>query len=187
MAKPLFCCWIGRSLLKRNIRIIAIAAIAWLCGCYIMLMYPAWMVPFFFIFALMGVFRTIEYCQTLKSNDQHSVLSWSLSDTFVLVFCLLISAGLIFLSFFQSSEAMTSVMNTVYPGARFETGGSGLSELFPMQFHSFMPLIHRWFQMNVKLQPFFVSSLLERLHLCFVLLKGEIGSYLCLQHFNCFS
>ena len=105
-------------------------AIAWLCGCYIMLMYPAWMVPFFFIFALMGVFRIIEYCQTLKSNDQHSVLAWSLSDTFVLVFCLLISAGLIFLSFFQSSEAMTSVMNTVYPGARFETGGSGLPELF---------------------------------------------------------
>ena len=60
---------------KRNIRIIAMVAIAWLCGCYIMLMYPAWMVPFFFIFALMGVFRIIEYCQTLKSNDQHSVLA----------------------------------------------------------------------------------------------------------------
>lgn len=115
---------------KRNIRIIALAAIAWLCGCYIMLMYPAWMVPFFFIFALMGVFRTTEYCQTLKSNNQHPVLAWSLIDTFVLVSCLLISAGLIFLSFFQSSEAMTSVMNTVYPGARFETGGSGLPELF---------------------------------------------------------
>lgn len=115
---------------KKNIRVIAIAAIAWLCGCYIMLLYPAWMVPFFFIFALMGVFRTIEYYQTLKYNAQHSVLAWSLSDTFVLVFCLLISAGLIFLSFFQSSEAMTSVMNTVYPGARFETGGSGLPELF---------------------------------------------------------
>ena len=115
---------------KRNIRIIALATIAWLCGCYIMLMYPAWMVPFFFIFALMGVFRTTEYCQSLKSNNQHSVLAWSLLDTFVLVSCLLISAGLIFLSFFQSSEAMTSVMNTVYPGARFETGGSGLPELF---------------------------------------------------------
>lgn len=115
---------------KRNIRIIALAAIAWLCGCYIMLMYPAWMVPFFFIFALMGVFRTTEYCQTLKSNNQHSVLAWSLIDTFVLVSCLLISAGLIFLSFVRSSEAMTSVMNTVYPGARFETGGSGLPELF---------------------------------------------------------
>lgn len=115
---------------KRNIRIIALAAIAWLCGCYIMLMYPAWMVPFFFIFALMGVFRTTEYCQTIKSNNQHSVLAWSLIDTFVLVSCLLISAGLIFLSFFQSSEAMISVMNTVYPGARFETGGSGLPELF---------------------------------------------------------
>lgn len=158
---------------KRNIRIIAIAAIAWLCGCYIMLMYPAWMVPFFFIFALMGVFRTIEYCQSLKYNDQQSVLAWSLGDTFVLVFCLLISAGLVFLSFFQSSEAMTSVMNTVYPGARFETGGSGLPELFSYAISLFYAFGSPLVSNECEIATFFVSSLLERLHLCSVLLKGR--------------
>lgn len=115
---------------KRSTRVIAIVAIAWLCGCYIMLMYPAWMVPFFYIFALMGVFRAIDYCRILKSGECRSVLAWSISDTLTSVFCLLVSAGLVFLAFFQSSEAMASVVNTVYPGARFETGGSGLPELF---------------------------------------------------------
>lgn len=115
---------------KRSTRVIAIVAIAWLCGCYIMLMYPAWMVPFFYIFALMGVFRAIDYCRILKSGEYRSVLAWSISDTLTSIFCLLVSAGLVFFAFFQSSEAMASVVNTVYPGARFETGGSWLPELF---------------------------------------------------------
>ena len=51
---------------KRSTRVIAIVAIAWLCGCYIMLMYPAWMVPFFYIFALMGVFRAIDIVESLS-------------------------------------------------------------------------------------------------------------------------
>ena len=95
-----------------------------------MLMYPAWMVPFFYIFALIGVFRAIDYCRILKSGECRSVLAWSIGDTLTSIFCLLVSAGLVFLAFFQSSEAMASVVNTVYPGARFETGGSGLPELF---------------------------------------------------------
>lgn len=153
----------------REIRLISIVAIAWLCGCYIVLMYPAWMVPFFFIFAAMGIFQVYDYYQKIISDEGHQMLLWSIVDTFVLILTLLISATLVLFAFSESSEAMASVVNTVYPGARFETGGSGLPELFSYA----LPLFYS-FDAPVVLNKCEMATIL-----CFFPL-GTLASSLCL-------
>lgn len=95
--------------------------IAWLCGCYLFVLYPAWMVPFFFIFALMG----LSYFFSFIKNDGHfsyeKIVSLLLS-LILLVFCVVHI-------FAYSSESVKAMSSTVYPGARFSTGGDGSSEI----------------------------------------------------------
>ena len=160
---------------KRSIRVIAIVAIAWLCGCYIMLMYPAWMVPFFYIFALMGVFRAIDYCRILKSGECRSVLAWSISDTLTSIFCLLVSAGLVFLAFSSPLKQWHLLLIRFIRARALKPEEAGFPNFFRMRFLFFMLLIRRWFQMNVKLPPFSAFSLLGLLRLCPVSSKSEIG------------
>lgn len=95
--------------------------IAWLCGCYLFVLYPAWMVPFFYIFALMGLTQLYIYS---KKGGNFNLLK--ISILFVAICLLVASVISIFISSSDSVKAMTS---TVYPGARFSTGGGGFSEI----------------------------------------------------------
>lgn len=103
------------------------------------------------------------------------MLAWSISDTLTSIFCLLVSAGLVFFAFFQSSEAMASVVNTVYPGARFETGGSGLPELFSNALSLFYAFDTPLVSNECEIATILCFFLLGLLRLCPVSSKSEIG------------
>lgn len=118
----------------------AIAAItlAWLAGCYIMLLYPAWMVPFFYIFALMGIWVTFDYRKDVKRGScsksfTAKCLLWLIIPIALLVCAI---AGI----FYQSSDVLMLTSQTVYPGQRFETGGNGFWQLFNYGYTLFFPI-----------------------------------------------
>lgn len=107
-------------------RMVWAALIAWMCGCYILTLYPAWMVPFFFIFALMGGARVYAY---VKDRHTCSCLTLSLRDFIALIAFLAVSALGVAISFLSSSDVLAATSSTVYPGARFETGGNCVLEI----------------------------------------------------------
>jgi hypothetical protein len=103
--------------------------LAWLCGCYIFALYPAWMVPCFYIFALMGVWVVIEYRRELMDSGSEAHLFVARRDVPIIVVPLAVVAVLIALAFQSSATEIAAESGTAYPGARFETGGGGASLL----------------------------------------------------------
>ncbi|MCH3967926.1 MAG: hypothetical protein LKE50_04800 [Atopobiaceae bacterium] len=103
--------------------------LAWLCGCYIFVLYPAWMVPCFYIFALMGVWVVIDYRRELMGSGSEGRLFVARRDIPIVVIPLAVVAVLIALAFQSSATEIAAESGTVYPGARFETGGGGASLL----------------------------------------------------------
>lgn len=129
---------------------------SWAAGCFIMVIYPAWQVPFFFIYAGMGIWIGIRYwkkkkrCQakveSAPSNGQESALSDRASvgaltrrphavvplpySVISLVLAVVALIGCLAFIFWDARELISATMNTVYPGARFETGGGWGRYLF---------------------------------------------------------
>lgn len=89
--------------------------IIWSAGMYIFTLYPAWQVPLFYIMLAVIVWILISGWKTFSKTYK---------DIFI-VLTFIISVGAMAVYFYLSSrEAITSVMNTVYPGARSENGGA---------------------------------------------------------------
>jgi len=110
---------------KIAFRCLYAVAIAWLCGCYLFTLYPAWMVPFFYVFALMGIWSCLDYYKNRKEIRS----GFRLRETLLFIPFVLIVAYLVYVVFSNSSEALALTSNTVYPGKRFETGGGYASGL----------------------------------------------------------
>lgn len=123
---------------ESRMSVVYAALLSWLCGCYLLTMYPAWMVPFFYIFALSGVIVAFRLFKDEK-------LLWTRGKAASLVASLALLAICLVLVFSFSSNALKATAGTVYPGARFSTGGnaghlvsgSGASLLFGIKDPSF--------------------------------------------------
>ncbi len=120
-------------------------------GGYILCLYPAWQIPFFYVFLAYAIILIMEKYKSIRI-EKHDILMIA-SGIVVLV----ISMVFILL---QSQDTIKDVMSTVYPGERSVLGGS-LNE-FPSLFRSwgniFLPLIGRGFkQINVRQLIFLIS------------------------------
>lgn len=113
---------------KEWVRIACAALIAWLSGCYVMTMYPAWMVPYFYIFAFMGIWVVVGFLKDSEARKRFRPLR----AIGTLVAFLVLLCVLILLSFQGSWDNIAALSNTVYPGSRFVTGGDGL--LYPFYY-----------------------------------------------------
>lgn len=95
-------------------KIVSMMGIVLCIGGYVLALYPAWMIPLFYVFLAATVAMIIENRKIIKIQKQD-----------ILVFCF----GLIILlvSFVyiynQSKQTINAVMNTVYPGSRRINGG----------------------------------------------------------------
>ncbi len=103
-----------------------------LCGgAYLLSMYPAWQIPFFYVFAAVIVWLIItrrKDCMFVLKKDLPIILG---------SFLLLSAAILIIVA--RSWDTIKAVMNSVYPGERMETGGMGLGVLFGYPGNLFLP------------------------------------------------
>lgn len=90
--------------------------LSWVGGTYILTFYPAWQVPFGYVFLMLAIF-------VIWDNAKRMEWSWK-KDSLILigaVFAMLLMVGLVF---WQSKDTLKAVLNTVYPGKRVGVGGA---------------------------------------------------------------
>ncbi len=98
------------------------AGMSWLAGAYLLVLYPAWQIAFFYVFLFAGIW-------VLVSRRITFVFHWK-TDVPILLAVLLVlglNTGLIL---YRSRDTISAVMSTVYPGQRAVTGGGGWTVFF---------------------------------------------------------
>lgn len=101
-------------------------------GClFILNMYPAWMIPYAYFFLGIVIWMLIENKNKYKIKDLMPLI---LPATIII-------ALFILPLYTNSRDISTIVSNTVYPGARFETGGESLPLLFNYITSTMLPFI----------------------------------------------
>ena len=85
-------------------------------GGYIMTLYPAWMIPLFFVFLACALAMILEDRKRIHIKKQ-DVLLWGAG-------ILVLAVSMVYI-FSTSMDTITAEMNTVYPGARTYAGSMG--------------------------------------------------------------
>lgn len=115
---------------KKLYKQILLALTIGLAGCcYIMCLYPAWQVPYAYVFLVLAIWVIIQnkqYCSVKK---------------FAILFASIIGmiAIIIIPTIIKSSENIYLTTHTVYPGARVSTGGDDRANLFDYYNNLFLP------------------------------------------------
>lgn len=109
-------------------------------GSYVMAMYPAWQIPMFYVFFVIAICVFIENRKNCKINYK---------DVISIIIAILIFAGCMVYIVSQSMDTIKTVMNTVYPGSRVETGGKSLEAYTQYVMNPFLP----WKESGLKANP----------------------------------
>lgn len=90
------------------------------CGCcYVLVFYPAWQIPFAYVFLAAAIWVLLE--KGKFSFGKKDIAVWGCN--------LAVFGSAMALIFYHSREAVERTLHSVYPGSRFETGGGELKEL----------------------------------------------------------
>ena len=84
-------------------------------ACYIMCLYPAWQVPYGFLFLLLAIW-------IMKQNKEDCNLKKML---LLITVAIAVICAIIIPIFLNSYDIYLTITNTAYPGKRFMTGGDG--------------------------------------------------------------
>lgn len=106
--------------------------IAFGCLIFVFTLYPAWIIPFAYIYVIMALY--ILYSQ----RENHK---WKLKNFMYLGITILVILLFLIRFFLLSKDAMSSIMNTTYPGSRFEIGGNGYQSLFMYLYSTLFPYV----------------------------------------------
>lgn len=99
---------------------------------YVFVMYPAWQLPYIYIYIALFIYLCIKNRKEYKlSKIDIPIIS--------LVIIAIAGIGIRYLT--MSSEALKATLNTDYPGERFEIGGGGLKVLFSYVYSYLFPYI----------------------------------------------
>lgn len=101
-------------------------------GAYILVMYPAWQIPFFYVFLLVGIWIIIERYKEFKFSAK--------KDIPIIAGSVILLAGCMLFIVVRSWDTIQAVMNSAYPGARVEIGGIGLSYFFRYPANLLLPI-----------------------------------------------
>ena len=97
---------------------------------FIFTFYPAWQIPFIYVYLAIFIWIICKNKKTYKINKR---------DLIIIVLTV-IAMGLLGIRYYLlSSDTLSAVMNTSYPGERFETGGSGIVNIFGYVYNIFTP------------------------------------------------
>lgn len=97
---------------------------------FVFIMYPAWQVPFLYIYFAIFITLCIKNRKIYKFNKKDVIIT-------VLVIMAICGIGYRYLS--MSSDALQATMNTDYPGQRFEVGGDGLKNTYSYVYSFLFP------------------------------------------------
>ena len=99
---------------KYGIKLLLTAGLVLCAGGYVMTLYPAWMVPFFYVFTAAAIAMLIENRENIRIQRPDVILWLAGIGVF---------AGSMLYIYITSADTIHAVMNTVYPGMRIYTGG----------------------------------------------------------------
>jgi hypothetical protein len=84
-------------------------------GGYVLTFYPAWQVPLFYVFTALALGVIIQ-------NRKNFSFSPGKDIALFILFLVLFGLGMLYI-YIKSSETISTVLNTAYPGKRINTGG----------------------------------------------------------------
>ncbi|HFI0640028.1 TPA: hypothetical protein ACGO3K_002161 [Streptococcus suis] len=101
-----------KSYLKR---IIFAILLSWVATAYAIVLYPAWQVPFLFVFLIISLYFIV--------SDWENMFFYWKKDIPIIISALFLTLIFLLLILNLSREVLQLTMQTVYPGARSSTGG----------------------------------------------------------------
>ena len=156
---------------KKAVRMACIAGITVCAGCYALTMYPAWMIPLAYV--LLGLIIWVIY----EKRDKFRLHA---PDIICLAVCAVFLGFSLLYVFKRSSGTITAIMNTVYPGKRFETGGGILDYLFNYVSNIWYPIMGEAPYLNVCEAAYFISLFPMGFIMYFIyLIKNKKSDALC--------
>ena len=91
-------------------------------GMFVFTLYPAWMVPMAYLIIALIIWQLYSY-KTTRTNK-------IATDICIVIIMTAILGISVYTVYTKSHDAINAIMNTAYPGKRFETGGGALKHLF---------------------------------------------------------
>lgn len=104
--------------------------LGWTGSSYVMILYPAWMIPYAYLFLTLFI-----YCIILNKDQ----IKWT--DFLYLIITILTMCGLLIPTLISSKEVLQAMFSTEYPGARSSVGGIGWELYFNYFANIFFPFI----------------------------------------------
>lgn len=99
-------------------------------GGYIFILYPAFQIPMFFVFLMLAIYIIITNYKNIKISKK---------DIIAIFIAILVFISLMIYFFVMSKDTITTVMNTVYPGARVQNGGGAFRKYISYIDNIFLP------------------------------------------------
>lgn len=99
-------------------------------GGYILVLYPAFQIPMFFVFLMLAIY-------IIATNYKNTKISRK--DIISIIITIIIFISLMTYFFVMAKDTIMTVMNTVYPGSRVETGGGALRKYITYIDNVFLP------------------------------------------------
>ena len=99
-------------------------------GGYMLILYPAWQIPLFYVFLVLAIWIIIENRKNCKINKK---------DIISIILAILIFAGCMGYIFTKSIDTIKTITSTVYPGGRISLGGYGKDRFFSYPMNIFLP------------------------------------------------
>lgn len=100
--------------------------LAWLLGCYALIIYPAWQIPFVYVFGCVGIWDLATWLRSMPQDKRPRPLH----VTGPLAAAAALAALAILACVWLARDAIAVSSGTVYPGERFFVGGTYLGSLF---------------------------------------------------------
>ena len=86
-------------------------------GGYILILYPAYQIPMFYVFLMLAIYTIVKNKKDFKINPK---------DVVSIVIALIIFVMLMGYTYTIAKDTISATLGTVYPGNRIETGGKGI-------------------------------------------------------------
>lgn len=99
---------------------------------YVFIMYPAWQLPFGYIYLALFIYLCIKNKEIYKLEKK---------DFLIIIPIVLGVIGIGLRYLLLSKDALNMTLNTSYPGKRFEIGGNGIKILFSYVYSYLFPFI----------------------------------------------
>lgn len=110
--------------------------LAWCLGGYAFILYPAWQVPLFYVFAALTLFAAALGYRESGKTRRNAVRSALFIGLGMVLFAVLTAVCV-----FGAWDAIQTTLDTAYPGSRRDYGGGGVSSLFDYGLAVFAALV----------------------------------------------